>query len=103
MVHHEDSYVSDAAILEGYVQALHAESSTRRSSSSPASARNSLGFEVMETELITRWRGVIASLPRSAAHGHCAFSERQLEYIGMLVKQVLAARDSTVEVLYMYR
>lgn len=57
-------------------------------------------LDLMENELIVRWREIIAlphgrGLNNDDYHG---YSERQFEYLTMIVGQALAARDSLLQV-----
>ncbi|XP_043269772.1 uncharacterized protein [Venturia canescens] len=89
-LHHEDSYVSDARLLESYLTALHRFSTTLI----PVGLRPS---DVLENELITRWRRVMTSLPRGTMSGHYGYSTRQLDYISIIVKEVLRLKDNTLQ------
>lgn len=91
VLHHEDSYVSDARLLESYLGTLH-----YRSFSMPREVPRPL--DVMESELIVRWRDIVASLPRGTPDADYGYSERQLEYFSMIVEQVLRAKDALLQV-----
>ncbi|XP_076679266.1 uncharacterized protein LOC143374746 isoform X2 [Andrena cerasifolii] len=90
IVHHEDSYVSDARLLALYLETLH-----YRSSSMTQSVPRPL--DVMESELIVRWRDIMASLPRGTSDADYGYSQRQLEYFTLIVEQVLRAKDATLQ------
>ncbi|XP_031367430.1 uncharacterized protein LOC116185920 [Apis dorsata] len=90
--HHEESYASDCRSLESYLETLHSYSfSITRDVARP--------LDLMENELIVRWREIIAlphgrGLNNDDYHG---YSERQFEYLTMIVGQALAARDSLLQ------
>ncbi|OXU22869.1 hypothetical protein TSAR_006653 [Trichomalopsis sarcophagae] len=86
----EDAYAADARIIESYLTSLHAysaewlENPERKLSSS----------ELLERELLIRWSQVMASLPRGTMSGHHGYGNHQLQYLGLVVGQVLRAKDS---------
>ncbi|XP_078032672.1 uncharacterized protein LOC144467656 [Augochlora pura] len=90
IVHHEDSYASDCRLLETYLETLH-----HRSLSPGQDVPRPL--EAMETELIARWRDIVFSLPRGTADADYGYSPRQLEYLGLILEQVLQARYFTAQ------
>lgn len=55
-------------------------------------------LDVMESELIVRWRDIMASLPRGTSDADYGYSQRQLEYFTLIVEQVLRAKDATLQV-----
>ncbi|XP_017766501.1 PREDICTED: uncharacterized protein LOC108555384 [Eufriesea mexicana] len=86
----EDSYVSDCRLLESCLETLH-----RRSLSM---ARDVPGpLDVMESELIVRWRDIMASLPRGTTNEDYGYSQRQLEYFSMILEQVLRMKDASLQ------
>ncbi|XP_026672873.1 uncharacterized protein LOC108629099 [Ceratina calcarata] len=90
IVHHEDSYVSDCRLLESYLGTLHYHSfSMTRSVPRP--------IDIMESELIVRWRDIVASLPRGTTDEDYGYNQRQLEYLNMILEQVLRARDASLQ------
>ncbi|XP_076625427.1 uncharacterized protein LOC143343923 isoform X1 [Colletes latitarsis] len=90
IVHHEGSYVSDSRLLESYLGILH-----HRSVSMTEGVPRPL--EVMESELIVRWRDVLASLPRGTTDANYGYSWRQLEYLNLILEQVLRAKDASLQ------
>ncbi|XP_058794582.1 uncharacterized protein LOC131666180 isoform X2 [Phymastichus coffea] len=88
---HEDAYARDARLLEAYLSALHAYSLEWLHY--PAQRGLAAG-ELLERELVSRWRQVMASLPRGSMSGHYGYGPRQLQYLGLLVKEVLRAKDT---------
>nr|XP_033330261.1 uncharacterized protein LOC117222598 isoform X2 [Megalopta genalis] len=90
IVHHEDFYASDCRLLETYLGTLH-----HRSLSPGQAVPRPL--EAMETELIVRWRDIVFSLPRGTPDADYGYSSRQLEYLGLILEQVLQARDFTAQ------
>nr|XP_012142955.1 PREDICTED: uncharacterized protein LOC100880684 [Megachile rotundata] len=90
IVHHEDSYVSDCRLLESYLETLHYRSfSMTRDVPRP--------LDVMEGELIVRWRDVMTSLPRGSPSEDHGYSSRQLEYFSLILEQVLRAKNATLQ------
>ncbi|XP_046144601.1 uncharacterized protein LOC114877064 [Osmia bicornis bicornis] len=90
IVHHEDSYVSDCRLLESYLETLHYRSfSMTRDVPRP--------LDVMESELIVRWRDVMTSLPRGIPSQDHGYSPRQLEYFSLILEQVLRANNSSLQ------
>ncbi|XP_046467863.1 uncharacterized protein [Neodiprion pinetum] len=90
ILHHEDSYLSDSRLLESYLTALHQHST----SSIPADLEPS---DILENELITRWRRVIASLPRGTMGRHCGYSGKQLEYLALVIREVLKVKKAVLQ------
>ncbi|XP_017788712.1 PREDICTED: uncharacterized protein LOC108571224 [Habropoda laboriosa] len=85
IVHREDSYVSDCRLVESYLETLHYSSSCMtRPVPRP--------LDVMESELIVRWRDIMASLPRGTSNEDYGYSQRQLEYFSLILEQVLRAK-----------
>ncbi|XP_076758422.1 uncharacterized protein LOC143427829 isoform X2 [Xylocopa sonorina] len=90
LVHREDSYVSDCRLLESYLETLHYRSfSMTRSVPRP--------LDVMETELIVKWRDVVASLPRGTGNDDYGYNQRQLEYFSMILVEALRANDNALQ------
>lgn len=58
--------------------------------------------DLMENELIVRWREIMAALPgrraRSSNDDCHGYSERQFEYLTMIVEQALGAKDALSQV-----
>lgn len=91
MAYHEDSYVSDRRLLESYLETLHYRSfSMTRDVPRP--------LDVMENELIVRWRDIIAALPRETSDEDYGYSQKQLEYFSMILEQVLRAKNALLQV-----
>ncbi|XP_076241148.1 uncharacterized protein LOC143183489 [Calliopsis andreniformis] len=90
VVHHEDSYVSDARLLQSYLETLH-----YLSFSMPGDVLRPL--DVMESELIVRWRDIVTSLPRGTSDVDYGYSQRQLEYFSLIVEQVLRVKDALLQ------
>ncbi|XP_014296606.1 uncharacterized protein LOC103572535 [Microplitis demolitor] len=90
ILHHEDSYVSDARILELYLLTLH-QYSLNLTSVDPRPS------DILESELIVRWRHVMASLPRGTMGGHYGYSTRQLTYLGLVINQVLKVKELAMQ------
>ncbi|CAG5108824.1 Protein of unknown function [Cotesia congregata] len=90
ILHHEDSYVSDARLLELYLLTLH-QYSLNLTSVDPRPS------DILESELIVRWRQVMASLPRGTMGGHYGYSTRQLMYLGIVIKQVLKVKELVMQ------
>ena len=55
-------------------------------------------LDVMESELIVRWRDIVATLPRGNPNEDYGYSQKQLEYFSMILKQVLRAKDTLLQV-----
>lgn len=55
-------------------------------------------LDVMEGELIVRWRDIMASLPRGTTNEDYGYSQRQLEYFSMILEQVLRMKDASLQV-----
>lgn len=91
ILHHEDSYLSDSRLLESYLSTLHQNSST----AVPVDLEPS---DILENELISRWRRVMTSLPRGTMGRHCGYSGKQLEYLSLVVKEVLKVKKSVLQV-----
>ncbi|CAK9812411.1 hypothetical protein ANTPLA_LOCUS7381 [Anthophora plagiata] len=90
IVHHEDSYVSDCRLMESYLETLHYRSSCMtRPVPRP--------LDVMESELIVRWRDIMASLPRGTTNENYGYSQRQLEYFSLILEQVLRTKDVSLQ------
>ncbi|XP_068980937.1 uncharacterized protein [Bombus flavifrons] len=90
MAYHEDSYVSDHRLLESYLETLHYRSfSMTRDVPRP--------LDVMENELIVRWRDIIAALPRETSNEDYGYSQKQLEYFSMILEQVLRAKNALLQ------
>ncbi|XP_023290093.1 uncharacterized protein LOC105700754 [Orussus abietinus] len=90
ILHHEDSYMSDSRLLEQYLQALHRQALDLKTTE-PRPA------DLLENELIDRWRRVVTSLPRGTMGGHYGYSSRQLEYLGLVVQEVLRANEVSLQ------
>ncbi|XP_015437680.1 PREDICTED: uncharacterized protein LOC107192853 [Dufourea novaeangliae] len=90
IVHHEDFYISDCRLLESYMETLH----HRSFSMTPAAPRP---LDVMESELIVRWRDIVFALPRGTADADYGYNPRQLEYLSLIVEQVLRAKDASAQ------
>ncbi|XP_031844381.1 uncharacterized protein LOC116432130 isoform X2 [Nomia melanderi] len=90
IVYHEDLYASDCRLLESYLESLH-----HRSLSMAQDVPRPL--DVLENELIVRWREIVFSLPRGTADADYGYSHRQLEYLGLILEQVLRAKDSVAQ------
>ncbi|XP_043512314.1 uncharacterized protein LOC122529876 isoform X1 [Frieseomelitta varia] len=88
--YHEDAYTSDYRLLEFYLETLH-----YRSFSMIRDVPRSL--DIMESELIVRWRDIIATLPRGNPNEDYGYSQKQLEYFSMILKQVLRAKDTLLQ------
>ncbi|XP_034950703.1 uncharacterized protein, partial [Chelonus insularis] len=86
ILHHEDSYVSDARLLESYLHGLHKYSLNL----TPVDLSPS---DVLENELIVRWRRVMTSLPRGSMEGCNGYNSRQLTYLGLIVREVLKVKE----------
>lgn len=54
--------------------------------------------DVLENELISRWRRVITSLPRGTMGRHCGYSGKQLEYLSLVVREVLKVKNVVLQV-----
>ncbi|XP_063975069.1 uncharacterized protein LOC135161436 [Diachasmimorpha longicaudata] len=89
LLHPDESYVSDARLVEAYILAVHQYSLNL----TPAEPRPS---DVLENELIMRWRRVMASLPRGTMGGSSGYSPRQLAYLGLVLREVLKVRKLSV-------
>lgn len=92
--HHEDSYASDCRSLESYLETL-------RSYSFSITGGVARPVDLMENELIVRWREIMAALPGRRESGnddYHGYSERQFEYLTMIVEQALGARDALLQV-----
>ncbi|KAJ8675297.1 hypothetical protein QAD02_011083 [Eretmocerus hayati] len=92
--HHDDAYTADARLVESYLSALHDYSSEWLREPSPLVPRNLSSSELLDAELISRWREVLASLPRGTMSNHNGYGQRQLQYLGLVVKEVLQAKES---------
>lgn len=60
-------------------------------------------LDLMENELILRWREIVASQRGRGSRiddDYHGYSERQFEYLSMIVGQALAARDALLQVYY---
>lgn len=91
MVHHESSYLSDSRVLESYLETIyHRSFSIARGLPRP--------LDVMESELVVRWRDVLATLPRGTPDADYGYSRRQLEYFSLILEQVLRAKDVSLQV-----
>lgn len=94
--HREDSYASDCRSLQSYLETLHSSSfSITRGVARP--------LDLMENELILRWREIVASQRGRGSRiddDYHGYSERQFEYLSMIVGQALAARDALLQVYY---
>ncbi|XP_015591289.1 uncharacterized protein LOC107265900 isoform X2 [Cephus cinctus] len=89
-LHDEDSYISDSRVLESYLSILH-QHSLNMSPSVPKP------IDTLENELISRWKRTISSLPRGTMGTHCGYTVRQLEYLGLVVKEVLGWKEHSAE------
>lgn len=79
--------------MESYLEALHSYSfSITRGVARP--------LDLMENELIARWREIIASPHgRGSSIDDChGYSERQFGYLTTIVGQALAAREALLQV-----
>lgn len=79
--------------MESYLEALHSYSfSITRGVARP--------LDLMENELIARWREIIASPHgRGSSNDDChGYSERQFGYLTTIVGQALAAREALLQV-----
>ncbi|XP_048509592.1 uncharacterized protein LOC105689999 [Athalia rosae] len=85
ILHHEDSYLSDSKLLESYLVALHQNSLN----DTPVEMEPS---DILENELIARWNRVITSLPRGTMGRHCGYGGKQLEYLSLVVREVLKVK-----------
>ncbi|XP_053995248.1 uncharacterized protein LOC128885291 [Hylaeus anthracinus] len=90
IAHYEGSYVADALLLESYLETLHHRSITMTQGVPRP-------VDVMESELIVRWRDVLASLPRGRTDVDYGYSWRQLEYFSLILEQVLRAKDASLQ------
>ncbi|XP_011307669.1 uncharacterized protein [Fopius arisanus] len=89
LLHPDEWYVSDARLLEAYILALHQYSLNL----TPSEPRPS---DVLENELIARWRRVMASLPRGTMERPSGYNPRQLAYLGLVLREVLRLRKLSV-------
>ncbi|XP_066586521.1 uncharacterized protein [Prorops nasuta] len=89
-LYHEDSYLSDARLLESYLSALHHRSFNMV-------PYNPSPMDLLEKELIIRWRTVMASLPRGTMNADYGYSSRQLEYLSIVLQEVLQAKDALLQ------
>lgn len=95
-LHQEDAYAADARLIESYLVALHSYSAEWLGQPQPELRLSS--SELLEAELVTRWRQVLASLPRGSMSGYLGYGPRQLQYLGLVLREVLRARDSITQV-----
>ena len=58
--------------------------------------------DVMENELISRWQRVMTSIPRGTMGGYFGYSSRQLQYLGLVIKEVLRAKDASLQVCFIF-
>lgn len=58
--------------------------------------------DLMETELISRWQRVLNSVPKGTMGGHFGYSLNQLQYLGLIIQQVLKAKEATLQVYFYY-
>ncbi|KAG7188665.1 hypothetical protein KM043_008289 [Ampulex compressa] len=90
IVHHEDSYVADSRLLQSYLAILHRHSSSMRPGVPGP-------LDVMESELIVKWRNVMASIPRGTMDADHGYSGRQLEYLSLILKEILRMKDASLQ------
>lgn len=99
---HEDAYAADARVVESYLAALHAFSEEWLRGGDPRRSwpigTPPTSSEILEMELLSRWRRVLASLPRGTMSGYYGYGSRQLQYLGLVVKEVLNAKEYVLQV-----
>ena len=93
----DEAYTSDGRLLESYLACLHAYS-TEWLDKPPRPPRDLSSGEILERELVGRWWKVMASVPRGTMDNPESYGPRQLQYLGLVVREVLRAKDSLLQV-----